>query len=155
MNDKFFFLCLTFCFYISHAQEVVTKDTILLDEIVVIKKQMFNLGYTPVKYTPAERRLYAESSGFFGVINRITGRIRELKSNVEIEKKEFAIQKIENQLDQNYFISLGIQAQYIKGFIFYVVEDKNILEVLKTKDQELLKFHLINSSIKFKECCMK
>lgn len=154
MNNKNFFLCLILCFYISHAQKGVIKDTILLDEIV-IKKQMFNLGYIPVKYTPAERRLYAESSGVIGVINRITGRIRELRNNVEIEKKEIAIQKIQNQLDENYFISLGIQVQYIKGFLFYVVDDKNILEVLKTKDQELLKFHLINISIIFKECCMK
>lgn len=154
MNDKFLLLCLILCFYIGHAQEGMIKDTILLDEIV-IKKQIFNLGYSPVKYTPAERRLYAESKGVIGVINHLTGRIRELKSNIEIEKKEIAIQKIENQLDENYFISLGIPVHYVKGFLFYVVDDKNILEVLKTKDQELLKFHLINSSIKFKECCMK
>ena len=46
-------------------------------------------------YTPAERKLMSESSGIgiIQLINAINGRTKELKKNVEVEKKEKLLNK--------------------------------------------------------------
>jgi len=157
MIRKIFLLNFIFVSTSIYAQEISRNDTIFLEE-VVIEKQNFeleNLGYKLKKYTPAERRLNAASGGIVGFINLLNGTLRNLKNEVKVEKKELAIEKIENQIDTSFFEKvLGIPADYVKGFLFYIVEDKNILDILDKNDKELFKFYLINLSFEYKTCCI-
>ena len=94
-----------------------------LDEVAIIQYKNINavaLGIVPANqktYTPAERKLAAAEDfkwysplliplggmSFDGLINSINGRTAMLKKELEVEKKELLMTKIENQFETNYF----------------------------------------------------
>lgn len=47
------------------------------------------------KFTPAERKLNAGSSGIVGFINLLNGELKNLKANLNVEKKEILLHKLE------------------------------------------------------------
>lgn len=109
------------------------------------------------KYTPAERRLAAAEEfhwysplliplggmSFDGLINSISGRTAMLKKELEVEKKELLMIKIENQFEANYFTEkLKIPEENVKGFLFYAVEDSKLMELINDKNKEMLKFRM-------------
>ncbi len=110
------------------------------------------------KYTPAERRLKTASDmdftpsvglmsgGSFGVdpiINAITGRTAMLKKEVEVERKERLIVKIENQFKSNYFTKkLKIPEEYVKGFLYYIVDDAKLITYINEKNKGMSKFRM-------------
>ena len=120
-------------------QILITSNTVISAE---------SLGLVPKgqkKYTVAERRLHAGSTGI-GVgtlVNLITGYTKELKRNVEIEKKEMLQEKILRLYEKEYFIkTLKIPEQYINGFLFYVCEDKSVADLFKGQDKMQQMFKL-------------
>lgn len=109
------------------------------------------------KYTPAERRLAAAEEfhwysplliplggmSFDGLINSISGRTAMLKKELEVEKKELLMIKIENQFETNYFTEkLKIPEENVKGFLFYAVEDSKLMELINDKNKEMSKFRM-------------
>jgi hypothetical protein len=109
------------------------------------------------KYTPAERRLRtAEEFHWYspllipiggmsvdGILNAISGRTAMLKKEVEIEKKEKMMQKIESQFKPDYFTrKLRIPKEYVKGFLYYVVEDAKLITYINAKNKGMSKFRM-------------
>lgn len=120
-------------------QILITSNTVITPE---------NLGLVPKgqkRYTVAERRLYTGSSGI-GIgtlVNLITGYTKELKKNVEVEKKEILQEKILRQFEKEYFVNtLKIPENYINGFLFYACEDKSLVETFKSSDKMMQMFKL-------------
>lgn len=131
-----------------------------LDEVEIKKPSIdaVSLGILskPAKtYTPAERRLKA--AGKFkwfsplliplggmsvdGLLNSISGRTTALKQGVIIEKKNFALDKINYLFEDNYFIeTLKIPEDYVEGFKYYIVEDAQIRDALNKKNKTMAKF---------------
>lgn len=116
-----------------------------------------SLGLVPKgqkKYTPAERRLKTASSldgqwglnTFFSVdplLNWITGRTAQLKKELEIERKEFLQIKINTTFEKEYLTGvLKIPSEYTDGFVFYIVEDKELVEAIKIKNKTKVAFRL-------------
>jgi len=128
-----------------------------LDEVVVKNYASVNavaLGILskPAKsYTPAERRLYgATSSPIDALINLLTGRTKMLKDGVEIEKKEFLLEKLDGlYTDEFYLEELGIEKEQIKGFHYYIVEDSRFSEALDAKNKTLATFLIIEIAQKY------
>ncbi len=120
-------------------QILITSNTIITPESLglVAKGQK--------RYTVAERRLHAGNSGI-GIgtlVNLITGYTKELKKNVEIEKKEMLQEKILKQFNKEYFTkTLKIPENYINGFLFYACEDKSLVELFKGQDKMAQLFKL-------------
>jgi hypothetical protein len=120
-------------------QILITSNTIITPESLglVAKGQK--------RYTVAERRLHAGNSGI-GIgtlVNLITGYTKELKKNVEIEKKEMLQEKILKQFNKEYFTkTLKIPESYINGFLFYACEDKSLVELFKGQDKMAQLFKL-------------
>lgn len=120
-------------------QILITSNTIITPESLglVAKGQK--------RYTVAERRLHAGNSGI-GIgtlVNLITGYTKELKKNVEIEKKEMLQEKILKQFNKEYFTkTLKIPESYINGFLFYACEDKSLVELFKDQDKMAQLFKL-------------
>jgi len=134
-----------------------------LKEVIVKKDQIsvFSLGIVarePLKYTPAERHL--QTAGDFKpimlfsilgggmpldpLINKINGRTKQLKKLVVVEKKEMNIQLISELYQQEYFtLQLGIAAEYVNGFKYFVVENENFVKVLHSKNEQKTSFFLI------------
>lgn len=127
-----------------------------LNEVVIKQYKHINavdLGIvapTIKKYTPAERRLRtANGDGIEGntdgssgasvgldpLFNWMSGRTALLKKELEVERKETLLQRIENQFGISYCIDkLKIPAEYVKGFWYYIVDEPKFVAAMKTKN---------------------
>lgn len=151
----------------------MTSKVTELDEVVVRDYSRINavsLGILskPAKiYTPAERRLqtatglYATANvgtmmggsiGLDPLINWISGRTAKLKKEVEAEKKEFMLQKMNNLYDENFYTDkLKIEKESIKAFQYYAIYDKRFIDALNSKNKALSTFVLVGLAIQFKK----
>jgi hypothetical protein len=141
-----------------------------LDEVEVIQYNKINavdlgiLSKKPKAYTPAERRL--ENAGVFRptdillipfggmpiepLLNAISGRTKQLKKELQIERKEFAILKIGDLFPDEYFVSqLKIPKDYVKAFQYYCVEKKDFISVLKSKNKTLIAFKMSELAVEY------
>jgi hypothetical protein len=110
------------------------------------------------KYTPAERRLRTAtgldataSAGLMAggsisldpLLNAISGRTAMLKKELEVERKERLMTKVENQFKPDFFTDrLKIPSEYVKGFLYYIADDSKLEEYLGKKNKGLAKFRL-------------
>jgi hypothetical protein len=138
--------------YTSGTLEVnMIFNSIELDEVVINKYANINaenLGIIPrgqIKLTPAERRLYSGSGGIQGLYSFISGERDILKMNVEIEKKEILMKKLEYLFGNKYYTkTLKIPEELIKGFQYYCVEDAEFVESLGFKNKTVSMFLITN-----------
>lgn len=107
-------------------------------------------------YTPAERKLKAagEEPHWYsplliplggmsvdGLLNSISGRTTMLKKELVVEKKETLMDKISDYYDEKYFTeTLKIPPDYVKGFLFYIVEDEKFVEAVNSKNKTMATF---------------
>ncbi|WP_333599404.1 hypothetical protein [Flavobacterium sp.] len=138
---------------INHLAEVVVRQYPNINAV--------SLGIIPAStkhYTPAERKLKTASNadlkgntdGTMGasasldpLFNWMSGRTAMLEKEVEVEKKETLLQRIENQFGFDYFIDrLKIPKEYVKGFWYYVVEEKRFVSALNAKNKTMETFVL-------------
>lgn len=136
-----------------------------LDEVVITQKiTPESLGLVPKnqkQYTVAERRLYTAGGMEFGfnmglvmsldgLINAITGRTKMLRKALVTERKEFAADKINGlYTDRELIDDLKIPEEYLRGFIFYVVEDAACAKALKSKSDDLAKLLIMELAVKY------
>ncbi|MBW4359689.1 carboxypeptidase-like regulatory domain-containing protein [Flavobacterium taihuense] len=138
--------------YNSGTMEVdMVFNAVELDEVIINKVANIsaeNLGIIPrgqVKFTPQERRLYSNSGGIQGLFSSISGDKEVLKMNVEIEKKELLLKKIEYLFGNKYYTkTLKIPEELIKGFQYYCVEDTEFVESLSLKNKTMSMFLMTN-----------
>jgi hypothetical protein len=138
--------------YNSGSMEVnMTFNSIELDEVIINKYANItaeNLGIIPrgqVKFTPQQRRLYSNSGGIQGLFSSLSGERNILKMNVEIEKKELLMKKLEYLFGNKYYTkTLKIPEELIKGFQYYCVEDSEFVESLNFKNKTISMFLITN-----------
>ncbi|MES2748099.1 MAG: hypothetical protein V4648_06955 [Bacteroidota bacterium] len=132
-----------------------------LDEVTINEYKNINavslriLSKPAKKYTPAERKLRtAEELHWYspllipvggmsvdGLINSISGRTAMLKKELAIERKEFLFKKITDQFKEEYFTeTLKIPAEYVKGFQYYLIENKEFETALNDKNITMATF---------------
>ena len=105
-------------------------------------------------YTPAERKLISESSGIgiTQLINAINGRTKELKKNVEVEKKVKLLEKFSTLFEEEFYTeTLKIPSEYIKGFRIFAIDDKKLVASLNGKDAKVIPILLTELSTKYNE----
>lgn len=132
----------------------------VLDEVIVQNYPHINavdLGIIPkdVKvYTPAERKLkVANGLGLNGntdgstggsfsldpLFNALSGRTAMLKKELEVEKKEKLQRRLEQSFSEKFYTeTLHLPAEYIKGFVIYVLDDENITKLVNVKKTKLV-----------------
>ncbi|OYQ44832.1 hypothetical protein CHU92_02310 [Flavobacterium cyanobacteriorum] len=121
----------------------------VLEEVVINRSRVSSesLGI-PMgkKYTPAERRLRTASNldptlgagtmtgfsvSFDAILNAINGRTARLKKEVAIEKKEFALQKLNGLYTDDFYIEkYGLKAEQVNGFKYFAVENEEFVAIL-------------------------
>lgn len=105
-------------------------------------------------YRPAERKLMAESSGI-GIgqlINAINGRTKELKKNIEVEKKEKLLNKLSTLFEDEFYTkTLKIPFEYIKGFQVFAIDDKKLAVSLNKNETKIIPFLLTELSSKYND----
>ena len=105
-------------------------------------------------YTPAERKLMSESSGLgiIQLINAINGRTKELKKNLEVEKKEKLLERFSTLFKEEFYTkTLKIPSEYIKGFQIFAIDDKKLVASLNGKDTKVIPILLTELSSKYNE----
>lgn len=131
-----------------------------LKEVVVSRYPNISaeaLGIIPngiKKYTPAERKLATASSGFGldPLLNLMSGRTNMLKKELEVEKKETFLAQLESMFDQNHLVNtLHIPSIYVKGFLYFAVENPKFTKVLETKNHTSIEFLLAELATQYLE----
>ena len=141
----------------------------VLDEVKINEYKDINavsLGIISSKtkhYTPAERKLKTASNsdaqigtntsiGLDPILNWMSGRTTMLKKEVEVEKKELMLTKIQNLYEAEYFVeTLKIPEDFVKGFQYYIVEDAKFVEALKAKNKTMATFIMNELAVTYKE----
>lgn len=144
-----------------------------LQEVVVRRYDNINavaLGIVPYgqkTYTEAERKLRtatalnptANAGTMAGgsisadpLFNLLSGRTSMLKKEVEVEKKEFFMKLLEKMFSLEHFVErLKIPSEYVKGFEYYAVENKQFTKILDSKNKTSTEFLLGELAVKYKE----
>jgi hypothetical protein len=154
----------------------LNPKVIALDEVEVKEYKNINavslgiLDKPAKKYTTAERKL--RTAGEFhwyyplliplggmptdGLINSISGRTAMLKKELEVEKKEMLLKKIEYQFDPEYFTNnLKIPQEYVKGFWYYAIEEPRLVNEINSKNKSMAKFIFAELATKYLELLTK
>ncbi|KOP38116.1 hypothetical protein DBB36_11505 [Flavobacterium sp. WLB] len=144
-----------------------------LQEVIVKRYDNINavsLGIVPAgqkSYTEAERKLRtataldatASATGMVGgsisadpLFNFFSGRTAMLKKEVEVEQKEFFMRLLEKMFTLEHFVDrLKIPAEYVKGFEYYAVDNKQFTNILNSKNKTSTEFLLGELAVKYKE----
>lgn len=135
--------------YTRHIKEIMVTnaDAITAESLGLVPKGQ-------KKYTPAERRVKTagdwSGTGIAGallsldpLLNAISGRTKQLKAELEVERKEFLQSKINANFDSEFMINqLHIPEEYVEGFVFYIVEDTELKAAAKAKNKTLISFRM-------------
>ena len=141
---------------------IIIKMTAKITELaeVIIKKypeiNAVALGISPkgiIQRTRAEKRLDAANSmPIAALINLMSGRTEQLKKEIEVEKKELFLVKLEGLYDDEYYIKrLKIPVDYIKGFKHYIVENEKFTTVFKSKNKKMTEFLMVDLAVAYNE----
>lgn len=133
-----------------------------LSEVIITDYSYINsesLGLVPAgqkKYTPAERKLATASQfkmnplGIDPIINAFSGRTAMLRKAADTEKKETLIDKLSYLYTEDDIIAkLKIPVEYVRGFMFYVVENKYFAKAINEKNHEMAKFMITGLAEKY------
>ncbi len=132
-------------------------DEVRINEYRNINEYSLSIVPSTLKVaTPAERKLNAASNayptlgvgtsvggsaGLDPVLNWMSGRTTMLKKELEVEKKETLMDKINVWYEDKYFIkTLKIPEDYVKGFKYYIVQDAKFVEAMKAKNRTMATF---------------
>lgn len=146
---------------------ILTKKIEQLEEVTVFKSPKFDafemgiLEKPAKEYTVAERRL--KNAGEFKpnigtlmslpiepIINAISGRTKNLKNQLKIERNEILLAKVINLYNHEYYTKkLKINPDLIKAFQYYVIYDFQFLAVLKSKNKNKIDFKMVELASKF------
>lgn len=135
---------------------------IMIEEVVIPDYSYINsesLGLVPAGqkcYTPAERRVATASSwrmnplGLDPLINAFSGRTAMLKNAAENDKKSALIGKIGYlYTDEAITTQLKVPAEYVRGFLYYAVENKHFVKAMDANDLNMAKFLLSSLAVKY------
>jgi len=133
-----------------------------LDELVIIDYSHINavsLGLVSgnqKQFTPVGRKLATASSFKMNplwldpLINMFSGRTTMLQKAAEVEKKEDLMQKINYIYTEDDLVKqFKIPLDYVKGFVFYIVENKYFANAMKDKNENMAKFLLAGLAEKY------
>ena len=141
-----------------------------LEEVMINKSSEINsvslgiISPNQKKYTAAERKLKTAGDfkpiqllGILGgslpvdpIINTISGRTEKLKKELAVEKREFYLNKINETYKSDYFINvLDIPLNYVKGFQYFIIEDKIFVDHLSTNNTTMIEFLMSELAIKY------
>jgi len=149
----------------------ITPKEVKLEEVVVTEYTKINaqdlgiINYKPKSYTPAERRLKTAtdldptlgagtmmggSISLDPLFNWISGRTKMLKSELEVERKEFLRIKLDNWNENQFYINeLKIPEEYVDGFKYFIVYDEELTGYLNSNTKTLGNFRITKLANEF------
>lgn len=131
----------------------IEQQQMEIEAVEIIRSNITSesLGLVPEgqkRYTPAERRLKTATDmelllgfgvGFSldPILNAISGRIKMLKKELEIERFNKNVILTESYISDDLLISkFDIPADYTKSFRMFLVENPDFMKVMETQDKD-------------------
>jgi hypothetical protein len=124
----------------------LTTDNVELDA-VEISSQQINLRGLPQQDLSVAEKSYQRSGKIVSfdqglvfnleaVGNLFNGKRKQLKKEVELAKKEQLRKSLDNYFDDVFYTeTLGLDREYIEDFKFFLVDDPEFAEILKSKNE--------------------
>jgi len=129
---------------------VRTLDAAIIERSDITSESLGLVPKGQKRYTPAERKVYTSTQGIDALFNAISGRTKMLKKAAEYEKKEILMEKINYIYTEEEIITqFKIPQEYVRGFIYYVVEDKELAGYLKAKNDGMSKFVMARLAVEY------
>lgn len=133
--------------------KTIDLKEVLVNNNSITAEKLGIISANQKKYTPAERRL--KTAGDFKpihllsilggslpldpIINKITGRTKRLKKELEIEKKERLLNRLKSLYhDDFYLYELNIPKVYLESFRYFCIENQIFISHLTAGDNQLL-----------------
>lgn len=136
----------------------VEKYVHQLDELIIVDYSYINaesLGLVAKgqkKLTMSEKRVYTATKGTDALFNALSGRTKMLKKANETAKKEVLMDKINYIYTEDELITkFNIPKEYVRGFVFYLVEDPNFARALNDKNETMIRFLMSGLSGRYLE----
>lgn len=103
------------------------------------------------RYSPAERKLRTATTGLIDpLLNKISGRTSQLKKEIEVERNERLLIKLDGWFEDKYYTNtLKIPADYIQGFQYYIIEDPDFARALNDKNKTLTMFYVKRLAVEY------
>lgn len=125
--------------------EVELKSVAIEIEEVEVGSQI-DLGFEGEKLTSAERRYQTGGRilnmnqgieiNLEAVGNLFSGKRKELKKNLKIEKANNLLYELDIYFDEDFYISsLGLEPKDVLNFKYFLVDDKDFQKTLKSEDK--------------------
>lgn len=124
----------------------LTTDNVELDQVEISSQQVKLREFNQQELSVAERRyrtggrILSFDQGIVlnleAVGNLFNGKRKQLKKEVELAKKEELRKSLDNYFDDVFYTeTLGLDKEYIEDFKFFLVDDSEFVEILKSKDE--------------------
>lgn len=109
------------------------------------------------KYTPATRKLRTAQTGLLDpLLNKMSGRTRDLKKQVKVEEKEKLLLKLDGLYEEKYYTDvLKIAPEAIPGFQYYLIDDPEFAAALKAKNKTLTMFYVKRLALNYNEILLR
>ncbi len=109
------------------------------------------------KYTPATRKLRTAQTGLLDpLLNKMSGRTRDLKKQVKVEEKEKLLIKLDGLYEEKYYTDvLKIAPEAIPGFQYYLIDDPEFAAALKAKNKTLTMFYVKRLALQYNEILLR
>lgn len=101
------------------------------------KLDFYNLGipgYTGKLKTQTERRLHQATSGVGFIVNSITGRIKQLKEHVKLEKADDCLDRMKSNFSDDLFSNYDLEDGQKVAFFYYCQDDPAFETLCKTNN---------------------
>ena len=147
-------------------KEVELKEVIVNENADITAEKLGIIPRGQKKYTQAERQLATAGDfkpimllGLLGgsmqldpLMNKINGRTKRLKANLEAETKEKNFTKLGYLFDEIYFVEkLKVPIGNVNEFKFYAVENNSFCDAMNSKNKTSIEFLLGELAVKYKE----
>jgi hypothetical protein len=147
-------------------KKVILKDVIINEYSQITAEKMGIVPHGIKKYTPAQRKL--KTAGDFKpshlfrllggalaldpIINKISGRTKNLKKQLKVEEKETCLLLLDAMFETSYFVDkLKVPSDYVQGFRYFIVENERFVVLLKSKNKTNAEFAMTDLATQYNE----
>ena len=132
---------------INNLKEVIVKENSISAQSLGI------IPYGQKHYTPAQRKLYTAQTGLLDpLLNKISGRTKMLKKEVQVERNEKLLVKFDGLFEDEFYTeTLLVPSDYIRGFQYYLIEDSDFVNALNSKNKTMITYFIKKLALNYNE----
>jgi hypothetical protein len=123
-------------------------EEVVIEAPVVTSESLGLVPENQKRMTVAERRLHTASTGPLDILlNILSGKRKMLERELETERKEAVMENLNGLVNEDEFAALyGIPVENVQAFLFYAVEQPDIVAAVNQGNEELVGMLLMEAA---------